>query len=70
MAHIKPPSAAELAKVKNWEAFLNQDGLKYQLSARYIYEHWFLAHIYFSDSQSPNFLSWCVQALLLGKILS
>ena len=55
MAHIKPPSATELAKVKNWEAFLNQDGLKYQLSARYIYEHWFLAHIYFSDVQSPNF---------------
>jgi len=55
MAHIKPPSAAELAQVKNWEAFLNQDGLKYQLSARYIYEHWFLAHIYFSDAQSPNF---------------
>ena len=55
MAHIKPPSATELAQVKNWEAFLNQDGLKYQLSARYIYEHWFLAHIYFSDAQSPNF---------------
>lgn len=55
MAHIKPPSAAELAQVKSWEEFLNQDSLKYQLSARYIYEHWFLANIYFIDTDKPSF---------------
>lgn len=55
MAHIQPPSVAELAQVKSWEAFLNQDGLKYQLSARYIYEHWFLANIYFIDTDMPSF---------------
>lgn len=31
-----------------WEQFLNGDSLKQQLVARYIYEHWFLAHLYFS----------------------
>ncbi|MDC9524475.1 fatty acid cis/trans isomerase [Pseudoalteromonas sp. Angola-30] len=55
MAHIKPPTKAELTNVKNWEAFLNQDSLKYQLAARYIYEHWFLAHIYFGSDKPQSF---------------
>jgi hypothetical protein len=32
-----------------WEAFLNGNSLKQQLMSRYIYEHWFLAHLYFDD---------------------
>lgn len=55
MAHIDPPTEFELEQVKRWEAFLNQDDLKYQLSARYIYEHWFLAHIYFDQNTPDNF---------------
>ncbi|MEP5269331.1 MAG: fatty acid cis/trans isomerase, partial [Lentilitoribacter sp.] len=55
MAHIDPPTEFELEQVKRWEAFLNQDALKYQLSARYIYEHWFLAHIYFDQKTPDNF---------------
>jgi len=55
MAHIDPPTEFELEQVKRWEAFLNQDDLKYQLSARYIYEHWFLAHIYFDQKTPDNF---------------
>ncbi len=45
-----PPmySAATRAEVDRWEAFLNGDSLKQQLMSRYIYEHWFLAHLYFS----------------------
>lgn len=35
-------------QVSSWEAFLNKDSLKHQLSSRYIYEHLFLANIYFS----------------------
>jgi|TARA_B110000902_G_scaffold245035_1_gene298801 hypothetical protein len=38
--------------VDNWEVFLNADSLKKKLMARYIYEHLFLANIYFSDSFS------------------
>ena len=36
-------------EVEHWEAFLNGDSLKQQLMSRYLYEHWFLAHLYFSE---------------------
>jgi len=49
--YAPPPalSAAQAERVKTWESFLNGDGLKDQLMARYIYEHWYLAHLYFDD---------------------
>lgn len=49
LAHIEPPEKNVLKQVERWEAFLNQEGLKHQLAARYIYEHWYLAHIYFPE---------------------
>jgi hypothetical protein len=58
MAQIAPPTLTELAQIEIWEAFLNQDSLKARLSARYIYEHWYLANIYFDEankSDSPSF---------------
>ncbi|MGH8522118.1 MAG: fatty acid cis/trans isomerase, partial [Gammaproteobacteria bacterium] len=36
-------------QVDRWEAFLNGDGLKARLASRYLYEHWFLAHLYFDE---------------------
>ena len=36
-----------MRKSDKWEAFLNEDSLKSQLSSRYIYEHLFLTHLYF-----------------------
>lgn len=33
----------------SWETWLNRDANRQQLVARYLYEHWFLAHIYFND---------------------
>lgn len=38
-----------LEKIDQWERFLNQDSFKHQLAARYIFEHTYLAHLYFSD---------------------
>lgn len=55
MAHIKPPSKAALAQAQRWESFLNQDDLKYQLTARYVFEHWYLAHIYFVQDDEKSF---------------
>ena len=55
MAHIKPPNKAVIAQAQRWESFLNQDGLKYQLAARYIFEHWYLAHIYFVQDGEKSF---------------
>lgn len=37
-------------QVDQWEAFLNTADAKHQLSSRYIYEHLFLASLYFSDT--------------------
>jgi len=42
-----PASAHEQLRV--WEAFLNGTSKKQRISSRYLYEHWFLAHLYFSD---------------------
>ncbi|MBT9540827.1 fatty acid cis/trans isomerase [Thiobacillus sp.] len=42
-------AAAQLERVGQWEAFLNGESKKSQLMARYVYEHWFLAHLYFDD---------------------
>ncbi len=45
-----PPLPQELTeRVEAWETFLNGKSLKRQLMARYLYEHWFIADLYFSD---------------------
>ena len=36
-------------RVARWEAFLNADSLKARLASRYIFEHWFIAHLFFDD---------------------
>lgn len=39
-----------------WEDYLNQTSIKQQVVARWLYEHLFLAHIYFEDTaQKPRF---------------
>lgn len=55
-----PMSQNERAQISQYETLLNQDDLKNQLMARYIYEHLFLSHLYFSElnqSQTPRFFS-------------
>lgn len=45
-----PVLAADIQQaVMQWEQFLNGDSLKQQLMSRYLYEHLFLAHIYFDE---------------------
>jgi hypothetical protein len=44
-----PLDAPHLERIAKWEAFFNADSLKQQLASRYIYEHWYLAHLWFSD---------------------
>ena len=44
----------EQKQIKKFEEFLNNKSIKNQVTARYIYEHIFLAHIYFDES-SGNF---------------
>lgn len=47
---LETPQAADAAEVLKWEAFFNHDGPKYAMTARYIYEHLFLAHIKFATT--------------------
>ncbi len=44
-----PLSKSMLAHVDRWEAYFNDPSLKGRLTARYMYEHLFLAHLYFED---------------------
>ncbi|MCH2187017.1 fatty acid cis/trans isomerase [Myxococcota bacterium] len=42
--------------VKEWESFLNGPSLKERVVSRYLYEHWFQAHLYFeTEPQGPFF---------------
>jgi hypothetical protein len=49
MSQHPQPTQPEQALVNRYEAFLNGGSLKHQISARYIYEHLFLSHLYFSE---------------------
>jgi hypothetical protein len=47
--------AAATARVARWEAFLNGSSLKQRIVSRYLYEHWFVAHLYFDDLPTGPF---------------
>ncbi len=44
------PAKNLVAQIEAWEAWLNRDSNTARLVARYIYEHLFLAHLYFEDN--------------------
>jgi len=48
-------SDAEQSQVDAWESWFNRDGKRHQLAARWLYEHLFLAHLYFDqgDDRRP-----------------
>ncbi len=53
-----PLTKTQQALVNQYETLLNGSALKNQLTARYIYEHLFLTHIYFSDlDEAPRFFT-------------
>lgn len=55
-AHV-PLTEQQQTEVDKYEALLNKNSRKNQLAARYIYEHLFLSHLYFSelDGEQPRF---------------
>lgn len=46
-AELEAIPGADQAKIAQWEAFFNNQDAKYGMTARYLYEHLFLAHIKF-----------------------
>ena len=51
----EPLPAAYHARIAEWERFLNGDSLKVRLMSRYLYEHWFIGHLYFDDLPGREF---------------
>lgn len=51
----QPLGKAYEKRIARWEKFLNGVSLKEQLVSRYIYEHLFLAHLYFDDLPKGEF---------------
>lgn len=50
------PTQGELQAVAQWERYLNRSGAREQLVARYLFEHLFIAHLYFEEGESqPHF---------------
>jgi hypothetical protein len=67
----RPPLPKAIqTEVLAWETFLNGDSLKAQLSGRYIYEHLFLAHLYFSDLDQQQFFRLVRSATPPGEPIS
>ena len=52
------PTFSEAAQITQWEALLNAPGAREQLTARWLFEHWFLAHMYFDGAQSGHYFQW------------
>jgi len=56
----------EKKEIEKFEAFLNNPSIKHQVTARYLYEHLFLAHIYF-DKDSGNFFELIRSSTPMGE---
>ncbi len=52
------PSAKEALQLQQWENLLNQPGARESLVARWLFEHLFLAHIYFENGEPGHFFQW------------
>ncbi|MBC9250344.1 peptidylprolyl isomerase [Pseudomonas alcaligenes] len=49
------PSAVEQAQIAEWETFLNAPGARENLVNRWLFEHLFLAHLYFEGGEAGHF---------------
>ena len=54
-AALTSPSARTAAEIATWESFLNASDPKHAMTARYLFEHLFLAHISFSQADPLEF---------------
>jgi hypothetical protein len=52
---ITSPQAADAQAIEQWEAFFNRDDAKHAMTARYLYEHLFLAHLKFGTATNDFF---------------
>jgi len=48
---LETPTSISQKAIDSWEEFLNQDDAKHKMTARYLYEHYFIAQINFDPSK-------------------
>ncbi|EGH48521.1 esterified fatty acid cis/trans isomerase, partial [Pseudomonas syringae pv. pisi str. 1704B] len=61
------PSVTEAAQINAWEAQLNEPGANQALVGRWLFEHLFLAHIYFEGGEAGHFFQWVRSRTPSGK---
>lgn len=66
-ARLISPSNKAVSEIQKWESFLNQSDLKHQVTARYLYEHLFLAHIRFTSKSGREFFELVRSSTPPGK---
>jgi len=54
MPETMPVNATEKKMIVQWELFLNNESAKQQLVSRYLFEHLYLANLYFSNNDKDN----------------
>ncbi len=52
---LTTPSKAAQIEIKKWEKFLNSKDAKHIMSARYLFEHLYLAHWHFTNTENREF---------------
>ncbi|WP_238474446.1 fatty acid cis/trans isomerase [Pseudomonas cavernae] len=52
---VLTPSLAEAEQIADWEALLNAPGARETLVGRWLFEHLFLAHLYFEGGEAGHF---------------
>ena len=52
---LETPSAAAQPEIDKWEALLNRDDAKHKMTARYLYEHYILAHLNFQTAPKESY---------------
>ena len=55
MKILTSPDAKTVPQIAKWEEFLNASDAKHRMTARYLYEHLFLADIWFSAANASEF---------------
>ncbi|MBB3103196.1 fatty acid cis/trans isomerase [Azomonas macrocytogenes] len=56
--HPIQPSPHEQQQIADWETFFNALDPRQELVSRWLYEHLFLAHLYFEEGEAGHFFEW------------
>ena len=67
---LTAPSPAAAGAIAKWEAFLNRDDAKHAMTSRYLYEHFFLAHLNFTETEAGEFYEMVRSATPPGEPIS